>query len=361
MSIIITIILFSALIIVHELGHYLAARRAGVRVEKFGIGFGPALFKIKGKETEFSICLFPLGGFVKLAGDVRDDCKGDKSEFYSQPVGVRAKIVFWGPLFNLFLTFFLYWIIFYFSGIPTQKPLIGEIVKYDSVSKDKFNPTDLKILIEKGVVEEIDGDQKYITWIPQDLKNKLINASFEEKEVKRFLNIWDDSFKITNKNMFQAEQLKKLLEMDLLGEKVVSWNIVSEEELKNKLLDVEGIDKDSICKVLLGSRYPANKAGIEVGDLITKINGVTVGNWNKMSKLIQNSEGIINVELKRIDQIINLDVKPEKVLLIDIDGEREISLIGIRSMTTKSGFTNSFVAAGKKFYELSGTVLKGFG
>ncbi len=359
MSIIITIAIFSILVIVHEFGHYISAKHAGVRVEKFGIGFGPALFKIKGKETEFSICLFPLGGFVKLAGDVREDCKGYKFEFFSQPVGVRARIVFWGPLFNFLLAFIIYWMIFYFSGFPAPKPLIGDVVKYDIVAKDKIKAKDLLILKEKGIVEEIGSGQKYITWTPQDLEDKFKNTSFKDNEVKSFMNVWKDSFKITNKRIFKDEQLKKLLEMDLLGEKVVAWNVSSEEELKNKLLDIEDIDIDSLIKVLYGSRYPAYKAGIKEGDLITKINGVKVENWHDMSELIQISKDVINIELIRDEEKIYLDVKPLRVVLKDIDGEREISLIGIKSMTTKSGFINAFVEAGKKTYGLSATILKG--
>ena len=72
MSIFLTLIIFGILIVVHEFGHFLAARYWGIRVEKFAIGFGPPLFKIRKKSTDFLICLFPLGGYVKLAGDSRE-------------------------------------------------------------------------------------------------------------------------------------------------------------------------------------------------------------------------------------------------------------------------------------------------
>ena len=69
MSLLIFIVVLSVLIIIHEFGHFLAARAAGIKVEQFAIGFGPALFRRDFGQTEFLICVFPLGGFVKFAGD----------------------------------------------------------------------------------------------------------------------------------------------------------------------------------------------------------------------------------------------------------------------------------------------------
>jgi regulator of sigma E protease len=102
----------SVLIIVHEFGHFLAARRAGVRVETFSIGFGPALFKKKIGSTDYCIGSVPLGGYVKLAGDNLEEYKGSSDEFYTKPVGKRFGIVAAGPLFNYLLGFLLFWLVF---------------------------------------------------------------------------------------------------------------------------------------------------------------------------------------------------------------------------------------------------------
>ena len=128
MSIIIVGIIFSVLIVIHELGHFLAARRSGVKVEKFALGFGPVLFRRKGKETEFIICAFPLGGYVKLAGDSRSEHKGFKYEFLSKSVGIRAKIVFAGPLFNYFLALVLFCIIA-LIGFPYPDSVVGSVLE----------------------------------------------------------------------------------------------------------------------------------------------------------------------------------------------------------------------------------------
>ncbi|MBF0532308.1 MAG: site-2 protease family protein, partial [Candidatus Omnitrophica bacterium] len=74
----------SVLILVHEWGHFITARRLGVKVERFALGFGPKLFSWKRAETEFMLCLIPLGGYVKMAGDERSECRGLPGEFYSQ-------------------------------------------------------------------------------------------------------------------------------------------------------------------------------------------------------------------------------------------------------------------------------------
>jgi regulator of sigma E protease len=128
MSILAIIIIFSILIIIHEFGHFLAARMSGVRVERFAIGFGPALLKFKRKETEFLVCLFPLGGYVKLAGDSRLECSGAPDEFLSKPAGIKMRIVFAGPLFNYLLAFVIFWMSFTFIGFPSTKPVIGNTV-----------------------------------------------------------------------------------------------------------------------------------------------------------------------------------------------------------------------------------------
>src|SRR3984957_20624751 len=76
MSLIIFIFILSILILVHEWGHFITARKCGVKVEQFALGFGPKLFGWTNDGCEFCLCAIPLGGFVKMAGDERDRCLG---------------------------------------------------------------------------------------------------------------------------------------------------------------------------------------------------------------------------------------------------------------------------------------------
>ncbi len=121
-------VIFSILIVVHEFGHYIAAKRSGVRVDRFALGFGPVLFKRKGKETEFVICAFPLGGYIKMVGDTREEHKGAKYEFLSKSAGVKSKIVFAGPLFNYLLALVIFCIIA-LIGFPYPDSVIGSVLE----------------------------------------------------------------------------------------------------------------------------------------------------------------------------------------------------------------------------------------
>ena len=92
------------LIFVHELGHFVMARRVGVRVLKFSLGFGPRLVGFTRGDTEYVISAVPLGGFVKMAGENPDDPRsGRDDEFLSKSKWERFQILIMGPLMNLFL------------------------------------------------------------------------------------------------------------------------------------------------------------------------------------------------------------------------------------------------------------------
>ncbi|MFH1767993.1 MAG: RIP metalloprotease RseP [Candidatus Omnitrophota bacterium] len=149
--IIIGIIAF--LIIVHELGHFFAARLSGIKVEKFAIGFGPCIFKRMFKETLFLVHLVPLGGYVKMAGDERSQCKGDKNEFFSKSVGVRARVVFAGPLFNYLFSFLIFWFLFV-VGMPVVGNKIGGSVDRSPAQKAGLQAGDRILEINRSNVKE---------------------------------------------------------------------------------------------------------------------------------------------------------------------------------------------------------------
>jgi len=125
--VIVFIIILSILIFVHEMGHFLVAKRLGIRVEKFALGFGPKLLSRKVGDTEYMLCAIPFGGFIKMAGDSATEVSGARDEFLSRPPGQRAQVVFAGPAFNYILAFFSLWCVFYF-GYPRMTNEIGELV-----------------------------------------------------------------------------------------------------------------------------------------------------------------------------------------------------------------------------------------
>ncbi|HQR48479.1 MAG TPA: RIP metalloprotease RseP, partial [Steroidobacteraceae bacterium] len=123
------------LVAVHEYGHFWMARRVGVRVIRFSIGFGKVLWKRTDRHgTEFAISAIPLGGYVKLL----DEREGpvDESQLASaynrKPVWQRILVLLAGPVANFLFAVVAYWVLFV-AGIPALKPVIGE-VKPDSVA-----------------------------------------------------------------------------------------------------------------------------------------------------------------------------------------------------------------------------------
>ena len=163
------IFILSALIIVHEYGHLICAQKLGVRVEKFSLGFGPVLFKKKRKDTEYSIAAVPLGGFVKLAGDILEEYKGTPDEYFSQAPGRRFWIVFFGPLLNYILGFLCFWLIF-FRGYPSLK--VGGLL-------EGFGAQEAKIQVGDEITA-VDGRRIYL-W--EELQN-IIYAKKSSEVVK---------------------------------------------------------------------------------------------------------------------------------------------------------------------------------
>lgn len=123
---------FGMVIFLHEFGHFLVCKKFKVRVEKFAFGFGSReVWGFTWGETRYSIYPFPLGGFVKPAGENLEDFSGKPDEYFSQPWYKRILIVAAGPGMNYVLAFVLFSAIVYFRGIPQSSPLpiVGDIME----------------------------------------------------------------------------------------------------------------------------------------------------------------------------------------------------------------------------------------
>jgi len=157
----------SVLIVVHEWGHFLTAKKLGVKVERFAIGFGPTLFARKQKGTEFAVRLIPLGGYVKMAGDERATCEGKRDEFYSQSPGHRALIVLNGPVVNFILAYICLCFVFVL-GYPDLAPRIGKVLE--------DYPAQMAGLLQGDKILSIEG-QKVETW--SDVQRVIMEAKKE--------------------------------------------------------------------------------------------------------------------------------------------------------------------------------------
>jgi regulator of sigma E protease len=123
----IALLVLGFLVIVHEYGHMVVARWAGVRIERFSIGFGPRLFTIKRGHTEYAVSAIPLGGYVKMAGEQRKEGTYEPWEYMAKPLGTRARIVFAGPLVNYLVAFLSLWVVFVI-GYPELLPVVGKVI-----------------------------------------------------------------------------------------------------------------------------------------------------------------------------------------------------------------------------------------
>jgi regulator of sigma E protease len=121
------------LVFVHEFGHFIVAKRTGIRVEEFSLGFPPKMIGKKIGETEYRISWIPLGGYVKMTGENPEEkLKGEPWEFMSKSVMVRTLVVSAGPIMNFLLAVFIFWGIFFFQGVQevhTDKRIVGNVAK----------------------------------------------------------------------------------------------------------------------------------------------------------------------------------------------------------------------------------------
>ena len=126
-NVLLVIIGVGLLIFIHELGHFLVAKKCGIRVFAFSMGFGPAIFKKTIGDTEYRLSIIPLGGYVKLAGEMpSEENTGEEWEFMSKPPGQRAAVLIAGVTLNAILAFIAF-IVAFNIGVPFISSDIGEV------------------------------------------------------------------------------------------------------------------------------------------------------------------------------------------------------------------------------------------
>src|SRR5262245_12582950 len=143
-----------ALVFVHELGHFLVAKRSGVRVQRFSIGFGPVIFSWRRGETEYAVSAIPMGGYVKMLGEDDEDEPGVAMEperaFSTQPVWKRAAIVGAGPTMNFVFAFIMYTALFATIGVelPSNEPRVGGVSAGMPAETAGLKPNDRVVSID---------------------------------------------------------------------------------------------------------------------------------------------------------------------------------------------------------------------
>lgn len=168
-------VVLGIVIFIHELGHFLVARKVGVKVLTFSIGFGPKFIKRTIGETEYAISAIPLGGYVRLLGDdpkeMIDPTETHRS-FLNQSVPQKMIIVFAGPFFNLLLALFIFVLIF-MVGVPVLTPQVGEV--------QGGSPAALAGMTTGDTISAI-GSEKVSRW--EDIRDLLQRSGGREVDVK---------------------------------------------------------------------------------------------------------------------------------------------------------------------------------
>jgi regulator of sigma E protease len=169
-SLLTAVFVLSIMIFVHELGHYLAARKAGVGVEKFSLGFGPRVWGVRRGETEYLLSAIPFGGYVKMVGDnPEEEVKDSEKSFLLKSVWARMGIVIAGPASNILSAVVIVYAVYIF-GVPAMLAIVG------STTEDF--PAAAAGLLEGDAIVAIDGGE-LSTW--DELTNIVHNSAGVER------------------------------------------------------------------------------------------------------------------------------------------------------------------------------------
>jgi regulator of sigma E protease len=273
MSVAIIIILFIVALFVamclHELGHFIAAKRAGVKVEEFGIGIPPRLFGIKRGETIYSLNAIPIGAFVKAAGE--NDPTVPRSLAGKGP-WTRLGIYAAGPLVNIFLAFVL---ISAFLALPVGTVVSNGLIVRAVVGNSSAEEADIK---SGDIILEVDGQPVHTQGDVQD----IVNSVEEGAEISLLLLRNGQEIQTTVKPKLDPQSQKLKIGVYLW------WDMVSQVE--------EG--------------SPAYEAGIKPGDAIHSINGQLIYNEEGMSSALHSiGEGEkINMVLLRDGETVSVSL-----------------------------------------------------
>ena len=339
MSLLQTILAFlvalAVLIVVHEYGHYLAARLCGVKVLRFSLGFGRPLYlrRVGADRTEWSVAAIPFGGYVKML----DEREGEVAEtekhraFNRQSVGRRAFIVVAGPVFNFVFAILAYAVIF-MSGIPEAKPLLAEPARASLAQSAGLRQGDL--------VRSVDS-QPVATW--QELRWHLLQAALDRKR--------------TLVETTRDGSAPTFHELDFSG--------IDSDEVDAGVLERVGLRpfRPALPATLgaLSAGGAAERAGLKSGDRITSVDGRAVPTWEALVETIRANPGRpLRLGLQREGTGLSIEITPEAAG----DPAVRVGRIGAAPLvppgyadellvTTHYGLPSSLAKATQKTWEIS--------
>ncbi len=303
--------IFTGIISVHELGHYLFAKLFGVKVLEFAFGFGPKIFAIKGKETTFRFNLIPFGGYVKLLGEeegvvVEEEDVGRR--YYDKPAFQRLLISFAGPLFSILAGYFLFIVIVGIWGVP--------VVGIGSV--ESKSPAEKAGLLPGDVILKINGKNVYDTMIVSQEIRKGKEVTFtilrdgKKIDLRVTPRLVDEEYEIT---LVSASGTPSKVLMNVSG-RDISPSVL--EEFKGEFVTLN-FDKGKVSGVLKTYYYTPKRYMIGIvfaglsrefekdfeefreGDVILSIGNQNVKGWLdlvRIYQLINAGKGSMIIQLR---------------------------------------------------------------
>ena len=282
-SLIFFLIALAILIIIHEYGHFWVARRCGVKVLRFSVGFGKPIWQKVGKDgTEYVLAPIPMGGYVKMLDEREMPVSEEQAQFAfnRQSLAKRVAIVSAGPIANLLFAVLAYWILLV-VGVSGIKPVINDVRPASIAAEAGLHAGD-EIL-------QIDGNDTP-TW------NSVYKALIQKAEYGEKIDITVSSTSIKQEHSLILPQVG----LEQVGNILEQIGI---EPLRPSIKPILG-------EVMPGS--PAEKAGLKAGDMLVSAQQETIPSWNQWVELIQASAGkTLDIELLRDGDRLGLTLIPE--------------------------------------------------
>jgi regulator of sigma E protease len=280
------IVAVGVLVTFHEFGHFWVARRLGVKVLRFSVGFGKPLWKtITGKDkTEYVIAAIPLGGYVKMLDEREGEVSTEELDraFNRQPVSKRLAIVIAGPAFNFILAILAYWLMF-MIGVTGIKPVIGAVTP-DTIAAQAGLQRGDQILAVNA--------KRTPTWEIASIS--LLNEALQSALVR--LEVQDSRGNRRNLPLNLENTRELLAEGDLLGKLgITPWRPTIQPVIGELIEGGAG-----------------ERGGLLAGDRITLADGIPMTSWKDWVEFVRaRPDQVISLELERNNKNVTLELKTD--------------------------------------------------